>query len=198
MKFFFKKSEKSTGFSLIEMMVSVALFSVVMLVSIGSLLALADANRKAQALQLVMNNLNIALDGMVRSIRMGTNYHCGNAGIISDARSCDSAENGDTILYFREFDGGQWAYWYDPTLKRMVKSEDGGITAFPLTAPEVEIDEARFYVVGAETVDSGGNPETTQPKVVIVLRGVAGGTNVKTRSAFSVQSTAVQRSLDIQ
>ncbi|MBI2048692.1 MAG: prepilin-type N-terminal cleavage/methylation domain-containing protein [Parcubacteria group bacterium] len=191
------RNKQSDGFSLIELMVSVALFSVVMIVAIGSLLSLAAANRKAQALQLVMNNLNIALDGMVRSIRMGTNYHCGNVGTISEPRSCDNRETGDTILYFKEFNGGQWAYWYDPNTKSMMKSQDGGNTQFPLTAPEVEIEEAVFYVVGAESVDGVGTPDIVQPKVVIVMRGTAGGTDPKTRSTFSVQSTAVQRSIDI-
>ena len=61
-----------SGFTLVEMIVAVALFAVVMLISVAALLALVDANRKAQALQSVMNNLNIALDGMVRSVRMGS------------------------------------------------------------------------------------------------------------------------------
>src|SRR3989344_8697452 len=52
------------GFTLVEMIVAIALFSIVMVVSVGALLALVTANRKAQALQSVMNNLNIALDGM--------------------------------------------------------------------------------------------------------------------------------------
>ena len=69
------KSDK--GFTLVEMIVAVALFAVVMLISVGTLLALVGANRKAQALQSVINNLNITLDGMVRAIRMGGNFHCG-------------------------------------------------------------------------------------------------------------------------
>src|SRR3989338_1985894 len=77
------------GFTLVEMIVSVALFATVMLVSVGALLSLMGANRKAQALQSVMNNLNVALDGMVRSIRMGSNYHCG-AGTFSATQDCQN------------------------------------------------------------------------------------------------------------
>lgn len=185
---------QSRGFSLIELMVAVALFSVVMLISIGALLSLADANRKAQALQSVMNNLNTAIDGMVRSIRMGSQYHCGNIDSFDVARSCP---NGDTLIAFENFygdfsnSGDQWVYWYDSTTKRMYKSENSGTTQFQLTASEVQIDEAKFFVVGAENTDS------VQPKVVIVLRGTAGAGNAKTRSSFSVQSTAVQRAIDI-
>src|SRR3989344_9208579 len=64
------------GFTLIEMIVSIALFAVVMTVAVGALLSLTGANEKAQAPQSVMNNLNISLDSMVRNIRMGRDYRC--------------------------------------------------------------------------------------------------------------------------
>ena len=69
---------KNKGFTLIEMMVAVSLFTVVMLVSVGSLLALIDASKRAQGIQSVMNNLNVALDGMVRALRMGQKYEVSN------------------------------------------------------------------------------------------------------------------------
>src|SRR3990167_630199 len=93
----------NAGFTLVEMIVAVALFAIVMLVSVGALLSLTAANRKAQALQSVMNNLNVALDGMVRSIRMGSNYHCG-LGTFSEARDC-SDSNGGAALAFEPFGG---------------------------------------------------------------------------------------------
>jgi len=40
------------GFSLIEILVSIAIFSVVMVTAAGALLATIDANHKAQAIQL--------------------------------------------------------------------------------------------------------------------------------------------------
>ena len=64
-----KRDER--GFSLVEMIVAVTLFAVVMLVSVGALLSLVNATRKARALESVMNNLNVTLDSMVRSLRMG-------------------------------------------------------------------------------------------------------------------------------
>ncbi|HXK39133.1 MAG TPA: type II secretion system protein [Candidatus Paceibacterota bacterium] len=184
----------NAGFTLVEMIVAVALFALVMLVSVGALLSLTAANRKAQALQSVMNNLNVALDGMVRSIRMGTDYHCGG-GAFTLPQNCP---NGDALLAFEPFGGNpsdsadQWIYSYDPATKRVYKSEKGTtISPFPVTAPEITIDSMKFYVVGTTRGD------TTQPKVVITMEGTAGAANVKTRTAFSLQATAVQRVLDL-
>src|SRR3990167_8812616 len=103
------------GFTLVELIVSIGLFSIVMLVSVGALLALTGANRKAQALQSVMNNLNIALDGMVRSIRMGSDYHCGTGVFIGTGNLDDCSTSGGTRFVFKPFDGdpNQWVYLYD-------------------------------------------------------------------------------------
>lgn len=180
------------------MIVAVALFSVVMLVSTTTLLALVGANRKAQALQSVMNNLNIALDSMVRSIRMGSEYHCG-AGTITSPQSCES---GDTMLAFKAFcsedcDAQQrWVYVFDTNgtfcgERRLCKSENNGSNYYAITAPQVVIDNLKFYVIGTTRSD------TIQPKVVIQVKGTVGASNVKTNTSFSIQATAVQRILDI-
>lgn len=187
----------SRGFTLVELIVSVGLFAIVMLVSVGALLALTGANRKAQALQSVMNNLNIALDGMVRSIRMGSNYHCG-AGAFIGSGNLDDCPNGNTVFVFKPFDGtpNQWGYLFDTDgsycgQNRICKTVDGGTQYVALTSPEVTIDSMKFYVLGTTPGD------TTQPKVVITVRGTAGAANMKTTTTFSIQATAVQRLLDL-
>ena len=185
----------TAGFTLVEMIVAVALFAVVMLVAVGALLSLTGANRKAQALQSVMNNLNIALDGMVRNVRMGTSYHCG-AGT-QPVRDC---VNGDTSFAFQPFcdpstcdqaSQGFWIYSYDPSTKRIYRSESGG-PPVPITAPEVSIESMTFYVVGTTRGDA------TQPKVLVVIKGEAGALGGKTQTTFHIEATAVQRELDVQ
>lgn len=190
---------RTSGFSLIEMMVAVALFAIVMLVATGSLLALIDADRKSQALQSVMGNLNIALDGMVRAIRMGSTYHCGGGSYstVQDCASSSDLPENHYVLAFEPINGNsnstsdQWVYSYDASAKRLYKSEDGGTSFIAITAPEVTIDEMQFYVVGSTRGD------TVQPKVVITIKGTAGAQKLKTRTTFNIQATAVQRMLDI-
>ena len=173
------------------MIVATALFSVVMLVSVTTLLSLVYANRKAHALQSVMNNLNITLDSMTRSIRMGTDYRCGGS-----SPSNSDCPSGGQSLYFESRYGDRsntaddWAYWYDQNTKRIYKSEQGGAAAVAITAPEVNIESFTFYVVGTTQRDF------VQPKVVITVKGVA-GSQARTETTFSIQATAVQRSLDL-
>lgn len=192
--------KKSTrGFSLVEVVVAVGLFAVVMLVSITALLALIDANRKARALESVINNLNIALDGMVRAARVGSNFHCGpgDPTVVQDCSSIDDADENHYLFAFEPLSGDpgdpadQWIYTYDPVTKRLYKAEGVGSTPLPITAPEISIDEFKFFVVGTTRDD------IVQPKVVIVVKGTAGTGGDRTRSTFSIQATAVQRILDL-
>ena len=199
------------GFTLIEMMVAVALFAVVMTISVGSLLSLVDANRKAQALQSVMNNLNVALDGMVRNIRMGVSYHCDdineyNKTVLSTSADCVS---GGELLAFEHFGNDlddindQWVYWFEDG--RLYKSDDGRDTGLPITAPEVHIDSFQVFVTGAaQSLNDSG--DTLQPKVVFSIQGTAAsadnsfsvvGTSDRVRTTFNIQAVATQRLLDI-
>ncbi len=190
------------GFTLVEMIVAVALFAVVMLVCVSALLSLVNANRRAQALQSVMNNLNIALDGMVRSLRAGSNYDgsadCSTRVDSSNPRDCKS---GGTILSFESFGGDTlnagdnrvYRFKQDGNgVGRIYRSDDGNPeNGIPLTSPEVSIDDMVFYVVGTNRGDA------IQPKIVIVIKGSAGALGSSARTTFHIQATAVQRVIDI-
>jgi type II secretory pathway pseudopilin PulG len=179
------------------MVVSVALFAIVMTICVDVLLSLVNANRKAQALQSVMNNLNITLDGMVRPMRQGNNFHCG-AGLNTTVQDCPL---GDTSFAFEPFGNKPtdppWVYSFAQDsngIGRIYKSENGQL-AVPITAPEVSIDEVEFYVVGANNATAGNL--YVQPKVIIVIKGSAGAPGTRARTTFHIQATAVQRVLDL-
>ena len=195
-----KLEATSRGFTLLELMVSVTLFTIVMMVAVGSLLSLVDANRKARSLESVINNLNITLDGMVRSIRMGTKYNCTDAAIPVQGVD-DDCTTGATSFSFAPFGSNadvqnqRFYYTFVPGVNgsngQLFRSKNGGNTPpVAITAPEVSITDFTFYVVGTEARD------ISQPKVVIVIKGTSGSTE-RTQTKFHIQATAVQRTLDI-
>ena len=75
-KFTMFRYQRQKGFTLIEMIVSLGIFSIVAVVALGALIKIISANKKAQTLQSAMTNLNYALESMSREMRMGTNFIC--------------------------------------------------------------------------------------------------------------------------
>ena len=146
-----KISNKRKGFSLVEMLVSVALFSAVMLIGAGALLSLIDANRKAQSLNSVMNNLNFALESMSRNIRVGTTYHCETDNSIpSNIDQTKDCPEGGKLLGF-EKTGGDRNDPDDQIVYRVneeqleVSTQGGSPNSFiRMTAPEVVIENFLF------------------------------------------------------
>ncbi len=72
------KFNTSEGFTLIEMIVSLAIFSIVAVVALGALMKIVSANKKAQSLQSAMTNINYALESISREMRVGSDFSCTN------------------------------------------------------------------------------------------------------------------------
>ena len=184
---------KHTGFTLIEMMVAVALFSVVMLVSVGSLLSLIDASKRAQGIQSVMNNLNVALDGMVRGLRMGQKYEVTNRGHTMSFTPFGKDPNDANQRWEYSFveDVSKPGEARGRLYKRYHPIGFAGSVNVPLTASEVDIDTVQFY----KTADTPG--DLRQPRVVMIVRGKSGFGKKKTTTHFNIQASATQRLLDL-
>ena len=73
------------GFTLIEMIVSLGIFSIVATMTVGSLLVLISGNQQLQGEQNAMTNLAFAIDSMTREMRTGSSYVCvGKEGYTSN------------------------------------------------------------------------------------------------------------------
>lgn len=67
-----------SGFTLIEMLVSLSLFTVVVTITVGSMLVLINGNRELVNSQSIMDSLSFSMDSMTREIRTGRAYFCGS------------------------------------------------------------------------------------------------------------------------
>ncbi len=171
---------KKNGFTIIELMVAVTIFSVIMTISIGSILGVFDSNRKSRSLKAVMTNLNLAVESMSREMRFGKNYHCG-AGVLTVPQNCAS---GGTLVSFLSTEGVQTTYRFSGTA---LEKDVAGGGYIPVTAPEVLIDDLTFYTIGA-------GADGFQPKVIIKIKSHAGAGN--SRSDFIIETLVSQRPID--
>src|SRR3989344_3521226 len=151
------KNEKikrlTKGFSLIEIMVSLSLFIVVIVISMGSILSVLDANKKSQSLRAVMDNLNITLESMSRTIRFGQDYRSWGCPPLpplpTDPHDCNL---GDSSLTVKASNASYVTYQL--TNGRIGRVVDGGSEAF-ITSPDVTITKLAFYVFGSAPYGGG-------------------------------------------
>lgn len=165
------------GFTLIEIMVSVAIFAVVVMIAIGSIISILDANRKAQSLNVIMNNLNFSFESMIRDIRTGSNY---------------LVPTQNDWITFKDKDGNYFGYY--ATGGVITKEYVGTPPTNPLptgaiTSSEVTIDAMTFKVLG--NLNTG---DQLPSMVLLHIKGHAGKN--KTQSNFNIQTLITQRVLD--
>jgi prepilin-type N-terminal cleavage/methylation domain-containing protein len=195
---FLQSGNTARGFSLIEVLVSLSIFTVVMTISVGVLMVLIDANARAQNTQTVMTNISFALDSITREIRTGSDYYCGNSTSGSFPTSGVSTANCATGGAALSFNEGGTSLTADASSRRIgVRHNNGTIERrlgdgewAPITSPEIEITSLKFYVTGATRTDN------ESPTVTIYVEGVA-GVEDGSESTFHMETTVVQQLLDI-
>ncbi len=188
-----KKNNISTenltkGFTLVELMVSLSIFVLAMVLVVGAVLSVLDINNRAQSQKTAMDNLNFALESMSRTIRFGTNYHCGIFPPLTAPNDCAS---GSYSLSLSTTTTSASLVTYGLLNGSLTESINGG-TAYAITSPEVTIQSLVFRVFGSAPGD------TFQPEVIITVSGISGSANKpKTQSSFRLETTVSQRRLDI-
>jgi prepilin-type N-terminal cleavage/methylation domain-containing protein len=204
--FFFTKNDtialaKNKGFSLIEVLVSLSIFTVVVTISVGSLLVLIDANARSRNMQEVMTNITYTLDSMTRDIRTGSDYYCSTGALPASEfarQDCASGAADNRTLSFNE--GGQ-SLTNDVTGARIAYRLSGGEIQRGLgdspnwvsvTSPNTVITRLRFQVQG-----STAGTDTKPPRVTIYVSGYAKDDDSIPPASFDIQTTVTQQLLDI-
>jgi len=190
---------QSRGFTLIELMVSVSIFSIVLMMAMGTVLTILDANRKARTLTEVMNNLNFSLETMTRSLKTGVEPGVtGNANgailsvvaIILEEDVAGDRFRREVIEYQRLEDDDSDGRGYIG--QRSCDANAGVYTCatgswIPITSDLVDVTHMTFSVY------SGVN---NQPRTQLSIEGDV-RINDKISSSFSLQTTVSQRKLNL-
>lgn len=189
-KFIFKIKNYNKGFTLVELMVSMAIFMMIMLAAMGSLFVSLNAIRNIRAEQTAIDSVNYAVESMSRSIRLGTKYVSCNSGCENkDELVLPEDGTGDEISFIpQNYNVISSRITYrknenDKTLERCIGNDCASIVS-----PEVKIKTLRFDIKGAEeTVDY-------HPRVYILVGGEVTIKGAET-TTFAIQTIAAQRNL---
>ena len=196
------------GFTLVELIVSMALFIIVVFITTSAFLTLSTLNKKASTTRIAMDNLSITVESMAREIRTGSMYRSCDSNILNNVNSGGDIQSQDygngppsygpgpflvpqdcvsgaKYIVFLSSQGDVWLYRLtdDGYIRR---GRVMGSESILLTDATIKIDKLMFYVMGAATADAN------QPRVNIVVQGTA-GTDPRTQSKFNIYTSVTQR-----
>lgn len=182
------------GYSLLEMMVAIALFSLVMLLVTGAFLRFITLDRTARYTNDVTTNLSFAVDSISRSILTGTDYACnGVAGANcwpdGQSRIAFTDEKGRRMTYILKTDG---------SIGRCSDvASCSSSNAVSLTDKRITIQNLKFYVRGVGVDFYNPAINTAQPQVLISIRGQMRPEPDQPPVSFTIQTLATQRLLEL-
>lgn len=182
------------GFTLVEMIVSLGIFTIVLFIATSAFLTVVNADRKSRAVRIATDNLNLTLEDMSRKIKTGTTYNCGGGAGTNDCPVTpsnsfsfnDQSTPPKRIVYKRmtETDCGTGHQGC------ILRSDDNGVTFIPITSPEIDIKGLDFIVRGSLAGD------TAQPSVLVLIDGsLSSGPNTPA-TTFKIQTLITQRAYD--
>ena len=173
------------GFTLIELMVSMAIFSIVMVSIIDLFGSGIQTQKKSIALQTLSDTTSYAIEYMDRTIRMAKKDLTGDY-IPAGCNFVNPEDNLTKIRFLNYNKEDQWFILEDG----QIKEKKGLATEFTALTPDIfQVNKLSFELSGQCQTDD------FQPKVTIILE-------IRTKEikpqTLNIQTTISQRDLDVK
>lgn len=176
------------GFTLLEMIISIGLFSVIVTTAISIMLQVSNAQIKASNLQTILDNIRFSLELITKEMRTGNSYAVNN--------TCG------TGIKFKTSLNEDRAYYLDIPTKTVMRAtaaitgaDCDGVSDVvqPFTSEDVEIDRLDFQIRGQNL-----GPDDGQPWIVVNLAGKSKNAKYLLDSSVNLQTTITQRIRDLR
>src|SRR3989344_7091484 len=164
------------GFTLIELMVAVGVFSIAITASSGLFITSLRGQQRTYVVQNLADNARYAMEAMAKEIRMGSGFS-GCAG-----NSCSF------ISHMMHRDGKNVKFSLGTDAKIMFDDGTGGGTSeLPITSANIEVTSLDFELIGGSA--------TTHERVVIVMQARVAGNSPYASADITLQTTVSPRAL---
>ncbi len=174
MKNYFYK--KDAGFTLVELIVALGLFSLLLLMTVGGFVRSLRTERQASAFTFVNNSLSIAIEQMGKEIRTGRNF-------CASGTSCQSS----SVLSFLNAKGAVITYCIDSgTIKRNIGSDCP-------SGQKITGDDVNVQYLTLRMCDNQVN--TGYPPRITILTGANSKKQTPSSYNINLQTTVSSRSL---
>jgi len=179
--------KKNKGFSLIEMLVVVLIFTIVMGIAMGVFTSALKLQRYNLAYQQLLSQVSYAMEYMDRSIRMAVKEN-GSFGCIGAGQNYQNPGGVLSSIKFVNYKG-QCQQFYLSANQLMSLNTAIFATELPLISSDFKVTTLIFRPMG----ESGS--DFVQPRVTIVMEIEAN--TIPPKPKIRIQTTISQRNLDM-
>ena len=194
------------GYTLIEVMVAVGIFTIVIAAPTGFLVSSIKGQQKALASQEVLDETSYALEYISRSLRMAKKeLNCTGKLEPTTCACLKSVGYGTNYELTREGRGIKFTnyqnqcqeFFLDINDNRLKGAKDGG-EAIPLTSDDLEIVSFMVNIIGERQTTLDGYIDNKQPKITLFLevKGIESA-RPELQPKIQIQTTISQRNLDV-
>ena len=179
--FSIQHSEFKRGFTLIEVLISAGIFAVVIIMAVGAMISLKQAQVKAVNIQNVQDNIRFALEFMTKELRTGTDFTIFGCSL-----------SGCTEIRFIRQQGENVGYCLSSGAMLRFISPSTCATGSAVTSSAVVINKLFFNVIGHAIGPSDG-----QPRITVTIEARSVNLTLRLETNFDLQTTVTSRSRDL-
>ncbi|XOB41950.1 MAG: PilW family protein [Candidatus Nealsonbacteria bacterium] len=184
------------GFTLIEMLVAVMIFSLIIGAISGVFISGFRGQKSALSSQRLLNQTSYALEYMSRALRMASKQTTDIPACLSqEGLNYEITHNGSGLKFINhlEEDDCQEFFLEGAQLKYRKKiGEAGREETLDLTSSNLQITSLKFSISGE------GQEDDLQPRVTIFLALKGKGQKLEEQPELKIQTTISQRNLDVK
>jgi len=183
---------KSQGFTLVEMLVTVTVFSLIVGTSTGIFVSAIKIQRYNLATQELLNQTSYALEYMDRFLRMARKDMTGTCLTTAGAGANYENPSGNATIQFLNYNGVCQKFYLGGS-KLMVDLDvsDSFAGEFDLTSGKFNVTSLKFQIAGEQQTD------IYQPRVTIFMT-IESNSPIQPKPKLTVQTTISQRALDLE
>ena len=193
-----RHQHNSHGFTLMEMLVALGLFSLIMATGMDIYMMAGRAQRKVFTLERLQSDARYAMEAMTREVRTGAidfSYYTGRGSALAlpDSELALVSSDNSRLRFFKSTNSSQCADTSSSPC--LLVSVDNGTPA-AITPKGVKINSLGFYVtpnVDPFTFGVGGWLSNIQPHVTIVMSLLSVGSRAGESQDIYLQTTATSR-----
>ncbi|MFH1841330.1 MAG: type II secretion system protein [Candidatus Nealsonbacteria bacterium] len=184
-----KKLKTKKGFTLIEVMVSITIFTLVLVSATGLFTSSIKAQRMVLAERVILDESSYVMEYMGRAIRMAKKELEAPTCLSANGYNYEETRDGKGIKFKNYKEECQEFFWDDTTNR--LKEIKGGEEYF-LTSANLEVISFNINLIGESQWDNN------QPKATLFLKIKGTGEKAEQQPEISIQTTISQRDLDIR